>query len=234
MSRRAKAFKSTINEADMIRIALISAFLTGCAGAKPGEAPADTNPAPAVSFIPLDSSYKSAPRELRPVIALDEKELMAAPAFKAVGVVQLEGKETKQLKAFFDAVAVAGAQAGCDVLFQRDAFELGARVPKPMLPGGGGIGKFIASSGREWHRSDRLMWQFLCGVTGANAGEQEETMTRATFLAVQLRRKALGSFEPCEQYTPLGSHVRRRDVCANDIGKKRDVASSNGAQTQAQ
>jgi dihydrofolate reductase len=64
--------------------------------------------------------------------------------------------------------------AGCDVLYQRDAFELGTRIPKPMIPGGGGIGKFIASSGREWHRSDELVWQFLCGVIGASGDEQEQ------------------------------------------------------------
>jgi hypothetical protein len=229
MSRRAMELKPKLNEAGMIRIALICTFLAACAGARPSEA------GPELSFIPLDSSFKSAPRQLLPIIALDEKELMAAPAFKAVGIVQLEGKETRQLKAFFDAVAEAGAQVGCDVLFQRDAFELGTRVQKPMLPGANGpqsgsvpIGAWIASNGTVWHRNDRLVWQFVCGVTGASDEEQAKTLKDATFLAIQLRRKALG-IEPCDPYIPTGSHVLHRDVCSNDKGKRNvaDGGSTN-------
>src|ERR1700749_2544079 len=112
-----------------MKLALICGLLAGCA--------ATQKPAPptTASFTPLESAYQGAPRERLPVVALDEKELMAAPPFRAVGVLQVEGKETRQLKAFLDAVAEAGAQAGCDVLYQRDAFELGTRVPKPIIPG---------------------------------------------------------------------------------------------------
>jgi hypothetical protein len=92
-------------------------------------------------------------------VVLDDKELAKAPPFKAVGVLQLVGKETKQLTAFYDTAVAAGQAAGCDVLYQRDAFELGTRIPKARIPGSdGGIGRFIASSGREWHRSDELVW----------------------------------------------------------------------------
>jgi hypothetical protein len=86
------------------------------------------------------------------LVLLDDKELAKAPPFKAVGVLQVEGKETKKLTAFYDAAVAAGQAAGCDVLYQRDAFEIGTRIPKVMIPGGGGIGKFVASSGREWMR----------------------------------------------------------------------------------
>jgi hypothetical protein len=125
------------------------------------------------------------------------------------------------------------------VLFQRDAFELGTRLPKPMLsaaagPAGGAappIGAWIASNGRVWHPNDRLVWQFVCGVAGApavTADEQAQTMKDATFLAVQLRRKALGT-EPCDAYIPTGSHILHRDVCADDKNKRNvaDGGSTN-------
>jgi hypothetical protein len=204
-------------------------LLVGCACASARAAPDEAHPAPQATFTKVDAAFNASPRSEPPLVVLDDKELDKAPPFKAVGVLQLVGKETKQLTAFYDAAVAAGQAAGCEVLYQRDAFELGTRIPKPMIPGGAGIGKFIASSGREWHRSDELVWQFLCGVIGASGDEQEQTVKQATFVAVELRRKAFGNYEPCEAYVPLGSHVLVRDVCAND--PKNHLASSSGAHT---
>jgi hypothetical protein len=83
---------------------------------------------------------------------------------------------------FHDVAIEAGRAAGCDVLYQRDAFELGTRVSRSRVPGAadGSIGRFIASSGRDWQRTDELVWQFLCGMTGV---EQGDAVRRATVLA---------------------------------------------------
>jgi hypothetical protein len=214
-----------------MRLLLPCTLLAACASATRSVTPNEALPAsPQASFTKVDAAFNASPRGEPPLVVLDDRELAKAPPFKAVGVLQLVGKETKQLTAFYDTAVAAGQAAGCDVLYQRDAFELGTRIPKARIPGSdGGIGRFIASSGREWHRSDELVWQFLCGVTGATGGEQEETLKQATFVAIELRRKALGNYEPCEPYVPLGSHVIRRDVCANDL--KNYLASSSGVHT---
>ena len=212
-----------------MRKATLGILLTACACAS-AHVPDQARPAPQATFARLDNAFTVSRRGQPPLVVLDDKELASAPPFKAVGVLQLKGTETKGLEAFYDAAVAAGQAAGCEVLYQRDAFELGTRIARPRIPGSdGGIGRFIESSGRDWHRSNELIWQFLCGVVGASGIEQEETMKQATLVAVELRRKALGNFEPCEPYIPLGSHVVRRDVCANTL-KRRDVASSSSAQ----
>ena len=215
------------------KLALICVMLIGCAGASvfresnQGDAPPDTNPEPEPHFTRTDPAFVATPRAAPSTVLLDDKELAAAPPFRAVGILEMDGKETKRLSAFYDAAAKAGATFGCEVLFQRDAFELGSRVQKPRIPGSDDpahphMGHFIASSGREWQRNDRVRWQFLCGVNGGTYAEQDRSMKAATNKAVEARRTALGNFEPCDPYTPTGSHVRHNDVCANSV-KRNDA-----------
>ena len=99
-------------------------------------------------------------------------------------------------------------------------------MTKPQLPlTSDGIGGFIRNSGREWQRNDpRVRWQFLCGIDGGTYAEQDKSMKRATRKAVESRRTALGNYEPCDPYTPTGSHVRHNDVCAN-ARKRQDPGS---------
>jgi hypothetical protein len=175
----------------------------------------ETSRAPALRFIPLDSAYRPSPRPEVAKVLVDDKEIAAEPPFKLVGVVEIEGKETEQLRVFVTRAEEAGASVGCDVLVERDAFELGTRTPRPLAPIYRGQ-TTRGMLGRDWQRSDQVVWQFLCGVTGSNDSEEAQTMKQATSLAVDLRRKELGNYEPCEQYTPTGSHVRRMRVCADD------------------
>jgi hypothetical protein len=184
------------------------AVLAGCAGKSVDVIPHQTrviavetragpdekHPVPTARFTALDAAFTSAPRQEPPVVVLDDKELAKAAQFRAVGVLQLTGKENNQMVTFYDTALEAGRVAGCDVLYQRDAFELGTRVERPKLPGAdGGIGRFLASSGRDWRRSDQLVWQFLCGVTG---GEQGDTVQRAARCRVERRRSNPRSMRP--------------------------------------
>lgn len=100
-------------------------------------------------------------------------------------------------------------------MVERDAFELGTRLERPTPP------LFQSQMtrgmlGRDWQRNHQVVWQFLCGITGASDSEQVQTFKQATSLAVDLRRKELRNFEPCEPYTPTGSRIRRTRVCADD------------------
>ncbi|HEX4386576.1 MAG TPA: hypothetical protein VH083_26660 [Myxococcales bacterium] len=226
-----------------MKIALLAVLLIGCSGAKvfrepieaAAEVPPDTLPAPEPRFIATDLSFRGTAHGPSTMI-LDDDELSKATAFRAVGVMEMEGKETKRLKAFYEAAALAGGNYGCDVLFQRDAFELGTRVAKPISPAATGIpiagrdstvtiGSFLVSHGREWQRTDRLVWQFICGMSGADDLDQAQSLHVATSKAVELRRTQLGNFEPCEPYTPLGSHIRKQDVCMDDPKIRREASS---------
>jgi hypothetical protein len=213
-------------------VALIC-MVMGCAGASvfrdpnAGEQVAEAKPPAEPLFTRTDQTFIATPRAAPATVLLEDKELAAAPPFRAVGIVEMEGKETTQLSAFYDAAAKAGASFGCDVLYQRDAFELGTRIAKMRIPNadppnGPSMGHFIASSGREWTRNNMVRWQFLCGVNGGTYAEQDKSMKAATNKAVEARRTALGNYEPCDAYTPTGSHVRRNDVCANSV-KRNDA-----------
>jgi hypothetical protein len=139
------------------------------------------------------------------------------PPFKLVGVLEVEGKETERLALFLEVVAQAGAQAGCDVVVQRDAFEGGVRVQRLDL------------MGRDWRRNGHAIWQFLCGVNGATKDEESASMKLAVKTAVKMRVAEFGDFEPCEAYTPLGSRVRKFRVCADDPGKHAEADSRSSA-----
>jgi hypothetical protein len=221
-----------------MKIALLAVLLISCSGAKifrdpnqaAAEEPPDTAPVPKPRFTNIDASFKGVAHGPS-IMVLTDDEMAGTPPFRAVGVLEMEGKETKRLKAFYEAAAQAGGDHGCDVLFQRDAFELGTRVSKPRIPIDDSqyrLGDFMGSSGRDWHRSDQVVWQFICGVVGTGTGsvsdrDQAKTLRVATTTAVELRRKQLGDFEPCDSYVPLGSHIPTREVCMEDPNLRRDA-----------
>ncbi|HEX4386577.1 MAG TPA: hypothetical protein VH083_26665 [Myxococcales bacterium] len=194
-----------------MKTALICLLLAGCARAVRGK----TETKPEATLILTDSLYQASPHSVPPVMLLDETELSRVPFFHVVGVLQLEDIETRRLAAFYEDVSAAGAAVGCDVLFQRDAFALGARVPTMQLNTNADTLPASAVPGPpngEWRPNGRVLWQFFCGVTGAGEGEQERTMDEATEVAIELRRKVL-DHEPCDPYIPTGSHVRHDDLC---------------------
>jgi hypothetical protein len=211
----------------IMRAALICLLLAGCAGRSAVRADAEAEARPDAMLIVIDSLYEARPRKVPPVMLLSEAELSKVPFFRVVGVLQVEDRETRQLASFTEDVVAAGAAVGCDVLFQRDAFALGSRLPNLATV----VHPDLATSGAlpgpptaEWEPNGRVLWQFLCGITGAGEGEQERTMDEATLVAIELRRKALDR-EPCDPYIPTGSHVRHDDLC----GARASLVSSKPA-----
>jgi hypothetical protein len=63
---------------------------------------------------------------------------------------------------------------------------------------------------------------------GTSEEESAATLKKVVALAVRMRADAFG-YEPCAQYTPVGSHVRKTRVCADAAhGRDRpDGASSD-------
>ena len=63
-------------------------------------------------------------------------------------------------------------------------------------------------------------------VGGATQEQAEATFKKADMLAVRMRVTSLG-FEPCAPFTPLGSHIRKTNVCADDPhGRNRPDSTS--------
>jgi hypothetical protein len=185
----------------------------GCGGMQGGKPPQHFEQ----RLVLTDDKFQATPKEDPAQVLVDEKEIKAVPPFKLVGVLEVEGKETERLAVFYDRVAQAGGQAGCDVVVQRDAFEGGVRVQRQDM------------AGRDWHRNDRAIWQFLCGINGATEEQESASMKLAVKTAVKLRVAEFGDFEPCEAYTPLGSRIRKNRVCADDPGKHAEADARSSA-----
>jgi hypothetical protein len=177
-------------------------------------------------FYRSDDNYEVVPRSELARLLLDEKEVAEEPTFKVVGVLEIEGKETERMSLFVARAEEQGANVGCDVVVHRDAFELGTRVQRGVVPGKSGA---FGSAGRDWLRSDQIVWQLLCGVHGATAEEQILSLREATKLAVDLRVRELGNYEPCQPFVPTGSHILKTRVCADDPGHHSEADGRSSA-----
>jgi len=104
--------------------------------------------------------------------------------------------------------ARVGAQSGCDVLLERDVFDLGHRLTR------------LNETGPIWIWEDAKEWQFICGVKGASAEEAHHSLLVAVNRAQDIRDDIRGPMcEPKHDslYGTLlvqtGSHVIRRSTC---------------------
>jgi hypothetical protein len=202
-------------------------------------------------FVKLDQELQLNARNELPRIFVnsDEMAIEKAPPYRFIGVLEVEGIQTEELSVFYERVAKAGAAAGCEAMLQRDAFKGVAPSPaqlglKPSIQTGGGstgaggsglsagstgvaapgAGSTTAGGGGVYH-NDLATWQFLCGVGGATQEQAEVTFKKADALAVRMRVAVLG-FEPCAPFTPLGSHIRKTRVCADDPHRRNQPDST--------
>ena len=202
-------------------------------------------------FVKLDQGFTANSRAEPPRVFVDADEMARekAPPYRFIGVVEIENIQTERVSVFYDRVAKAGQAIGCEAMLQRDAFLGVAPDPTPITfkqssqlsggkpsanqpgasgtsAGGNSIGGSLTGGGGGVYHNNMAIWQFLCGVGGATQEQAEVTFKKADALAVKMRVAALG-FEPCAPYTPLGSHVRKTRVCADDPkGHSRPDATS--------
>jgi len=166
-------------------------------------------PRPTTRFVLTDASFAPAPRQELPTLLIDQGDLDAAPAFKVVGVLEVQGIATDTVDSFLARVSQAGAHAGCEVVEQRDLFErMIKRVePAPAQPDVAILHEQLLPT-REWIGTDEAVWQFLCGVRPASPEEARESFHEATLVATRLRNEQVGAYL-CEPYIPTGSHIPR-------------------------
>jgi hypothetical protein len=160
-------------------------------------------------FVPIDDSFKPMPREDLSKVLMDADDIGLEPPFKTVGVLEVLGKETDPMISFLAKVSRVGRKYGCDVVVQRDAYQLGNRVP-------------WAFRGRDFQANGGAAWQFLCGVTGADLEVASVTLALGAKRAGQLRDEELGGVAICApDATSLDYRRRRSHTCANDSTIKR-------------
>ncbi|HEX4383146.1 MAG TPA: hypothetical protein VH083_09365 [Myxococcales bacterium] len=196
-------------------------------------------------FTKLDQGYEPTSRAEPPRVFVDADEMVKekSPPYRFIGVVEVENIQTEELSIFYERVAKAGQAVGCEAMLQRDAFRGVALPPLPLtlkpdaqsmggkavgVSSGSGFsaaGSYTAGGGGVYH-NNMAIWQFLCGVGGANQEQAEVSFKKADALAVKMRVAVLG-FEPCAPFTPLGSHIHKTHVCADDPhGRNRPDSTS--------
>jgi hypothetical protein len=168
---------------------------------------------PTQRFVLTDQGFDSAPRPEKPRILFDLDEMEHEPPFKSVGILEIRGNSHDSINAFLARVAEAGARSGCEVLAQRDLFELTAStdLAQPQNLSVPGSPRYLPT--RSQVLNGVAVWQFLCGVQPATPQQAAYSRRVAIARAISLRDKELG--EVCRPSTPLGSHVHTRRVCAN-------------------
>lgn len=160
-------------------------------------------------FVSIDEKFTPAPREELSKVLMDADEIGLEPPFKTVGVLEVLGMETDPMVNFLAKVSRVGRKYGCDVVVQRDAFQLGTRVP-------------WARRGRDFQANGGAAWQFLCGVNGADLAVASITLAAGAKKAGQLRDEELGGVEICApNNTSLDYRRRKSRTCANDTTLKR-------------
>jgi hypothetical protein len=157
-------------------------------------------------FVKTDESFQPASREELSKVLIDWEDVGLEPPFKTVGVVEVLGKETDKLDDFLTKVSRVGRRYGCDVVVQRDAYQLGNHMRLPWAPG------------RQWVANGSAAWQFLCGIKGADLALASTSMGAASAVAGKLRDEELGA-NVCE--APIGARgTRRTSFCVSDPKNK--------------
>jgi hypothetical protein len=159
--------------------------------------------------VRIDQQPELPPRSAPPRVLVEWGEIAREPPFRCAGVIEIRGDARDSVNAFLERVSELGARSGCEVVVQRDLFELQQKaelsdrdiVPGLMFPEQAKTGNGIA------------VWQFLCGVSTSSVEEARSSRRIATELAVAMRNQELG--EVCAATTPIGSHVKTNRVCAN-------------------
>jgi hypothetical protein len=179
---------------------------------------------PVNRFIRTDDSYQPQPIE-EPALVIEQKELDQAKPFRCVGVLEVQGSAHDSINYFLKRVAEVGARQGCEVLAQRDLFELTNKLElqQPAKQNGGPHSvapEFLPT--RAWYGNGIAVWQFLCGVRPADDKEAVASYRYAVSVAAELRDIELGN-AVCDPYTQTGSHRREIHGCGKPLVKKKPL-----------
>jgi hypothetical protein len=192
--------------------AFLILLVTGCA----------SNLAPVNRFIKIDDSYAGKPVE-ESTMVIEQKELDETPPFRTVGVLEVEGNAHDSINRFLQRVAEVGARQGCEVLAQRDLYELADIVMmqgRPTQVSGRGAPPHVYIPTTMRHGHDVAVWQFLCGVRPSGPREAAQSWRYAVSVAAELRDRELG-LHVCQAYMQAGSHISQVHGCAVPLDVKK-------------
>lgn len=177
--------------------------------------------APENRFIKLDESYAAKP-VAESTLVIEQKELDTAPPFRTVAILEVQGSAHDSINYFLKRVADVGARQGCEVLAQRDLFELTYKIelqgPSTQISGRGAPPHVYLPT-HSWHGDGTAVWQFLCGVRTRDQREAAQSWRVAVSVAAELRDRQLG-LRVCEPYMQAGTHITRVHGCAKPLEKK--------------
>jgi hypothetical protein len=171
---------------------------------------------PGAVFVQTDKHFARHARKDAPVVLYDVDQLTSAKPFRTVGVLEIRRVEADSLNTFEATVEREGKAIGCDVLAQRDTYEMRTLVLAP--PSDNYLG-----GAEHWHVNGFAAWQFYCGEWGAeevDPGTARYTRKVATDAALTLRREGRGEVL-CAHQAVGNTHIRR-DVCTDAAGLDAD------------
>jgi len=157
-------------------------------------------------FVRTDPSFQPRPVPAPPQILWDADETKKIPPFLTVGVLEVRRKEVDNLDTFAAYVSSEGSERGCEVLAQRDVYEMRTRTftnPNTLGPA------------MVWRPNGYAAWQFYCGVRTAaqqfDEGDAKYSRSVATEAALKLRADGRGDVS-CSKEARAGTHIRS-DTC---------------------
>jgi hypothetical protein len=168
---------------------------------------------PGAVFVQTDKTFHTHARKEPSLVLYDPAQVAAAKPFRTVGVLEIRRVEADALNTFEAAVLKEGTSLGCDVLAQRDTYEMRTQHLPPYSP------NYLGNPSGTWRANGFAAWQFYCGMwtdEDVDAATARYTRKVATDAALTLRNEGRG--EVLCTHTAVGDSRVRRDVCADAAG----------------
>jgi hypothetical protein len=172
---------------------------------------------PSEVFVQTDKTFTAHRLEQAPVILWEAGDVAAAKPFRTVGVVEIRRVEADSLNTFEAVVVKKATELGCEVMAQRDTYEMRTQTLPAYAP------NYLGNISGRWHVNGFAAWQFYCGRWGTepvDPGEARYTRSVATKAALTLRSEGRG--EVICTHTASGSSRVRRDMCTDAQGLSED------------
>jgi hypothetical protein len=175
---------------------------------------------PSAVFVQTDKDFRKHTSKEPPVVLYEARDVAAAKPFRTVGVLEIRRVEADSLNTFEAQVVKEGTSIGCEILAQRDTYEMRTQQLPPYSP------NYLGNPSGTWRVNGFAAWQFFCGMWGdkpVEPGTARYTRKVATEAAISLRNEGRG--EVICTHTSVGDSRIRKDLCADAQGLSADSTS---------